>query len=138
MIDRKFQGDLPGQIINRRIVHVVFHRTQNVAPGDRLWLRRTLQMGCQDVKRVVFYSQVRVKAGLGKNAKGYEVSGSTVVVVRKRNGKVDSFKRLDEVWTLVDKEPEFRAYVTQEINSYLGEENYDDSSGLILFPDDSF
>ena len=55
-------------------------------------------------------------------ASRYKVSGSTVVVVQVRNGKVDAFKSLDEVWTLVNSEPEFIAYVTREIRSYLGEE----------------
>lgn len=52
-------------------------------------------------------------------AKRYDVSASTVVVVRLDKGKDVSYQRLDKVWTLADKPEEFRAYVTASIHEQL-------------------
>ncbi|NLF17267.1 MAG: hypothetical protein GX595_08415, partial [Lentisphaerae bacterium] len=44
-------------------------------------------------------------------AKRFDVVSSCVVVARRAGGKEAEFQRLDEVWTLVDKPAEFKAYV---------------------------
>lgn len=54
-------------------------------------------------------------------AKRYDVSASTVVVVRFDNGKETGYQRLDKVWPLVDKPEEFRAYLTTAIRGLLAE-----------------
>jgi hypothetical protein len=55
-------------------------------------------------------------------ARRYNVASSSVVVVRQRDGKDEAFKRLDDVWTQVDKPAEFRAYVGGVLREYLGGE----------------
>jgi hypothetical protein len=55
-------------------------------------------------------------------ARRYNVASSSVVVVRERDGKDVAFKRLDDVWTQVDKPAEFRAYVGGVLREYLGGE----------------
>ena len=52
-------------------------------------------------------------------AKRFDVSSSCVVVEGMRDG---SFKRLDEVWTLMSKPPEFDAYVGGAVEALLGKE----------------
>ena len=53
-------------------------------------------------------------------AKRYNVSSSTVVVVRYEDGEEQAFKRLDEVWTKVHKPDEFKEYVRGAIRDSLG------------------
>lgn len=53
-------------------------------------------------------------------AKRYNISSSTVVVVRFEDGKEQDFKRLDEVWTKVKKREEFFEYVRTAIRESLG------------------
>jgi hypothetical protein len=55
-------------------------------------------------------------------ARRYNVASSSVVVVKERDGKDVAFKRLDDVWTLVGKPAEFRAYVGGVLRDYLGTE----------------
>ena len=52
-------------------------------------------------------------------AKRYNVSSSTVVVVRYEDGEEQEFKRLDEVWTKVHKPDEFKQYVRTAIQNSL-------------------
>lgn len=52
-------------------------------------------------------------------AKRYNVSSSTVVVVRYEDGEEQEFKRLDEVWTKVHKPDEFKEYVRNAIQDAL-------------------
>jgi len=54
-------------------------------------------------------------------AKRYDVSASTVVVVKMRGGREVEFRRLDEVWTLTDKPAELSAFVAGAVRRYLGE-----------------
>ena len=53
-------------------------------------------------------------------AKQFEIVSSCVVVAQIEKGKVTGFKRLDEVWTLMKKPDQFRRYIGDAINSYLG------------------
>lgn len=55
-------------------------------------------------------------------AKRYDVAASTVVVVRRVDGKDVSFERLDKVWDLLNKPEEFSAYVSQKIRALLDPE----------------
>ena len=50
-------------------------------------------------------------------AKRFDVSSSCVVVEGLKDG---SFKRLDEVWTLMSKPREFDAYVGGAVEAFLG------------------
>lgn len=53
-------------------------------------------------------------------AKRYNVSSSTVVVVRFEDGEEQDFKRLDEVWTKVKNRDAFLDYVRTAIRNSLG------------------
>lgn len=52
-------------------------------------------------------------------AKKYEVASSTVVVVQFHNGQETGHKRLDDVWTLIDKPDEFRSYITSAVQALM-------------------
>jgi hypothetical protein len=52
-------------------------------------------------------------------AKKYEVISSCVVVVQIREGKETAYKRLDEVWTLLENKPAFNKYVGDAVTELL-------------------
>ena len=52
-------------------------------------------------------------------ARRYNVAGSVVVVVRRKNGADVDFKRLDEVWTLVKKPEELAAGIHRAVEGAL-------------------
>ncbi len=53
--------------------------------------------------------------------KDYDLFTKSVVLVKIRNGSPVSWKNLDKVWTLLNDKNEFIAYVTEEVESFLGE-----------------
>lgn len=55
-------------------------------------------------------------------AKRYNISSSTIVIVRVIEGEEYDFKRLDEVWTKVKNRDEFLAYVRTAIRDSLQKE----------------
>lgn len=57
-----------------------------------------------------------------KLARQFEVISSCVVVAKEKDGNIIGYKRLDEVWTLLDKPAEFNAYVSKAIQSFLSEQ----------------
>lgn len=54
-----------------------------------------------------------------KIAKQFGVSASCVVVAHIAQGKVNNYKRLDEVWTLMKDPNAFNTYISDAIDSYL-------------------
>jgi len=52
-------------------------------------------------------------------AKRYNVAGSVVVVVRRRNGTDTGFERLDKVWPLADTPQELAAYIHRAVEAAL-------------------
>jgi len=52
-------------------------------------------------------------------AKRYDVVSSCIIVVNVQDGKEVAFKRLDDVWLLVDKPQQFNEYVASAIEDYL-------------------
>lgn len=53
-------------------------------------------------------------------AKKFEVQMPVVVLARMKAGQVDAWKRLDEVWGLVDDKPAFAKFLSGEIRKMLG------------------
>lgn len=49
----------------------------------------------------------------------FDVVSSCVVVAVVKNGHIESFERLDKVWTLLDKQDEFNAYIRTAIQKAL-------------------
>jgi hypothetical protein len=52
-------------------------------------------------------------------AKKFDVVSSCVVVAVIKNGQIDSFERLDQVWTLLATPEEFNAYLKNAIRNAL-------------------
>jgi hypothetical protein len=52
-------------------------------------------------------------------AKQFEVASSCVVVAEMKDGVVTGYKRLDEVWTLMQDTAAFNAYISAAIDGYL-------------------
>jgi len=70
------------------------------------------------VWKVVNYEQ---PAGVALATK-FEIQMPVVVLAKMKAGQVQDWKRLDEVWGLVDDKPAFAAYLRQEIQQMLGAE----------------
>ena len=49
----------------------------------------------------------------------FGVVASCVVIAIKQNGKILKYRRLDEVWTLIDDPNEFNCYILEIIKKYL-------------------
>jgi len=54
-------------------------------------------------------------------AKQFNISASCLVIAKIKNGKVDKYNRLDEVWTKMKNPLEFEIYLSIAINNYLKE-----------------
>lgn len=52
-------------------------------------------------------------------AKQFEIVASCVVVADMQDGVVTDYKRLDEVWTLMEDPAAFNAYISEAIDGYL-------------------
>ena len=52
-------------------------------------------------------------------AKKYDVSASTLVLVRMRDGKEVSFRRLDDTWPLAEKPAELKAYILKHVREMM-------------------
>ena len=55
-------------------------------------------------------------------ARTFEVAASCVVVAKIRDGRVEDYRRLDEVWTLLNDPVAFDAYIRSAIEAYLDPE----------------
>ena len=53
-------------------------------------------------------------------AEKFGVVASCVVVARVKEGGIVDFKRLDEVWTLMQKPDRFNQYISNAVNLFLG------------------
>ncbi len=49
----------------------------------------------------------------------FDVVSSCIVVAVEKNGQIESFERLDQVWTLLEKPDEFNAYIRTAIKKAL-------------------
>ncbi len=65
--------------------------------------------------KVLNYEQPSV----GALAKKFDIQVPVVVLARMKGGEVLDWKRLDDVWALVDDKPAFRGYVRGEIRRML-------------------
>jgi len=54
-------------------------------------------------------------------ARTYNISSSTIVVVRLEDGEEQTFQRLDEVWTKLGNRDDYFAYVRAAIRASLGQ-----------------
>ncbi|OGS36810.1 MAG: hypothetical protein A2293_04050 [Elusimicrobia bacterium RIFOXYB2_FULL_49_7] len=50
----------------------------------------------------------------------YGLYTKTVIVSDIKNGKQAEWKNLDQVWNLIGREDEFKAYIAKEVRAYLG------------------
>ncbi len=49
----------------------------------------------------------------------YELYTKSVVLVKIRNGKQESWKNLEEIWSIVDDEDEYKLYIKDEVVNFL-------------------
>ena len=66
----------------------------------------------------ILFTEVDFQAN-EKLAENYGIVASCVVVALRKGDKTVEYKRLDEVWTLIDKPNEFNKYISDTINAYL-------------------
>jgi len=77
-----------------------------------------LLTGGQLVWKILNYEQP-AGSPLGKK---FEVQVPVVVLAKMKGGRVQDWKRLDEVWAIVDDKPAFAKYIRGEISRMLGTE----------------
>ncbi|OGV36582.1 MAG: hypothetical protein A2020_10285 [Lentisphaerae bacterium GWF2_45_14] len=68
-------------------------------------------------KKIIF-SEVNFQEN-EKLAKEFDIVSSCVVVAKERDGNILSYKRLDDVWTLMGKPAEFNDYLIKAIEPFL-------------------
>jgi hypothetical protein len=74
----------------------------------------------QIAKESLVWVPVNLDDSVGEDfKKQFNISGSTLVIVKMQDGKVTDFKKLEKVWQLVGDNQAFSEYVTGEINGYL-------------------
>lgn len=56
-------------------------------------------------------------------ARDYDMSFKTVVVTAETSGEVLRWKKLDEVWSLLNEPEAFKAYVAKPVRSYLNSQS---------------
>jgi len=107
-----------------RVVAMYFHRTQR----------------CPTCLKMGGYSEEAVKQGFAEQiekglvefhyvdfqdkknaalAKGYNISGPALIVVKVVDNKVKEYKDLQDIWTKVGEKPEFLEYVREHVETYL-------------------
>lgn len=69
--------------------------------------------------QTVNYEQPAAKQLVDK----FEIQMPVVVLAKMKNGVIQDWKHLDEVWALVDDKPGFTNFVRGEINRMLATEN---------------
>lgn len=80
------------------------HFSEPLATGRLVWLPFNLDdPGGQDLE------------------KEYEVPFNTVVLSKVYQGQPSTYKRLDQVWDVVDRPEALDAYLTREIRMFIGE-----------------
>ena len=70
-----------------------------------------------NTKKIIF-SEIDFQAN-EKLAEKYGIVASCVVVAINKGDKTIEYKRLDEVWTLINNPNEFNKYISNTINTYL-------------------
>jgi len=78
--------------------------SQQLANGNLMWIPFNLD-----------------DSGGDKFEKDFDISVSTLVVAKIRDGKVTEFKKLEKVWQLVGDNQAFSKYVKSEIDEYLND-----------------
>jgi len=79
--------------------------SQQLANGNLMWIPFNLD-----------------DSGGDKFEKDFDISVSTLVVAKIREGKVAEFKKLEKIWQFVGDEWAFTEYVKSEIDGYLNDQ----------------
>jgi hypothetical protein len=79
--------------------------SQQLANGNLMWIPFNLD-----------------DSGGDKFEKDFDISVSTLVVARMRDGKVTEFKKLEKIWQLVGDNQAFSKYVKSEIDGYMNDQ----------------
>ena len=107
-----------------RVVAMYFHRTQRCPTCLKMgsYSEEAVQTGfAEQIKdgTVAFYYTDFQDPKNAKLAKGYNVSGPALIVVKIKGKKVAEFKDLEDIWTNVGDKQAFLKYVQQNVSAYL-------------------
>ncbi len=107
-----------------RVIAMYFHRTQRCPT--------CLKMGSYTEEAIKSAFEEQLKEGTvefhyvdfqnQKNAaltKGYKITGPSLIVVSVKDNKAKEYRNLKQIWTKVQKKPEFLKYVQSNIQSCL-------------------
>ena len=107
-----------------RVVAMYFHRTKRCPTCQKMgsYSEEAMKKGfAEQIKKgtVEFHYidfQDKKNAAL---AKGYNISGPALIVVKVVDNKVKEYKDLQEIWIKVKEKPEFLKYVRENVEAYL-------------------
>jgi len=107
-----------------RVVAMYFHRTQRCPTclkmggyseeAVKTGFAQQIEEGTVEFHYVDF--QNRKNAAL---ARGYKVSGPSLIVAKIVQNRVKEYKNLEEIWTKVQDKSEFIKYVRENVAAYL-------------------
>lgn len=108
---------------SHRVAVCYFHRTQRCPTCIKIGalveksvdkaFRNSCETACVELHMIDFQAE-KNKA----YAQSYNIKGPTLIVMDIKDGKVGEWKNLSKIWTLVDKEDEFKKYVRGEAKAY--------------------
>ena len=111
------------EIENSSYIHVYyFHSTFRCSTCNKIeeMTKKLLENNFKDNlnKREILFSDIDFQSD-EKLAVKFGIFASCVVVAMEKDGKTVEYKRLDEVWTLIEKPKDFNQYISSAITNYL-------------------
>ncbi len=73
-----------------------------------------------DQKRIVWHAVNTDKDENSHFEEKYNLMFSSLILVKKENGKEEEWKNLEKIWELAHNESKYNAYIRKEIKAYLG------------------
>ncbi len=106
-----------------RVVVIYFHRTERCPTCQKMGAyseEAVKQKFAGQLKdgTIEFHFVDFQKKKNEKLVKGYKVGDPALIVAKIVENKVKEFKDLEEIWTKVQKKPEFLEYVQKNVASY--------------------
>jgi thiol-disulfide isomerase/thioredoxin len=106
-----------------RVVVIYFHRTERCPTCQKMgsYSEEAVKQKFADQLKdgtIEFHFVDFEKKKNAKLVKGYKVADPALIVSKIVENKVKEFKDLEEIWTKVQKKPEFLEYVQKNVAAY--------------------
>jgi hypothetical protein len=107
-----------------RVIAMYFHRTERCPTCQKMgsYSDEALKTAfAEELKsgRVAFHFIDLEDAKKARYTKAYDVSGPALIVAKIVDGKVVSYRNLEEIWSHVDDKDKFLGYVQENVKASL-------------------